>query len=288
MIRRAFAYILPIAVVMTALSASAQDHSIMFLRQFGDFNHPRAAAWDQQGNLFVVDGGNNRVVKYSPTGDSIACVTGSGWGDTQFDTPNGIAILGIDVYVSDYGNSRIQRFDRNLNFVATLYTRDNPDQNARFGYPRGVAVSSQGDLFVLDGENIRIVKVNAFNKIERVFGNVDAGAEQLADPKEIVTDGSDKIYIVDGDALKAFDVFGNPVGTLKGLFALPIRGCAANGNTLFVLSDSVVTAITMGDEQSVRVLPIPDRHDWTGIAVSPKNIALLDDHNVYIYTRETQ
>src|SRR5579864_8931003 len=107
--KRIFMYIVLAGVLFMTFCAFMHNDTLILKRQFGDLNHPRAAAWDQQGNLFIVDGGNNRVIKYSSSGDSLACATGSGWGDTQFDTPNGIAILGIDVYVSDYGNSRVQR-----------------------------------------------------------------------------------------------------------------------------------------------------------------------------------
>jgi len=284
--KKKFASILTL-VFMLALCGFAPHTMLVFKRSFGDFNHPKAATWDQLGNLYVVDTGNDRVVKYSPSGDSIASIGTSGFDVTQFQTPDGIAVTGVDVYVADYGNHRIQRFNRNLDYIATLYTRENPTEAQRFGYPKGVAASSQGDLFILDGENIRILQVNAFNVIEKNFGSIDAGAERLLDPSQIITDASDRIYVRDGDVIKMFDIYGNPTGMLSNMFAPPMRGCAVYGNTLYVLSDSVITIVTLGDaEQNAEIMNIPDKRPWEAIAVSAKTIALFDDHAVYEYNRQ--
>jgi DNA-binding beta-propeller fold protein YncE len=59
------------------------------------------------------------------------------------------------VYVSDSGNSRIQKFDKNGNFVTKWGSQGNgPGQ---FRASDGIAIdSSTGKVYVVDSENHRI------------------------------------------------------------------------------------------------------------------------------------
>ncbi len=284
---RTAAACLLVALVFASSVGFAPPDEVSFLRSFGGFSRPHAAAFDNSGNLYVVDSGNDRVIKFSAQGDSLACVSGSGFGDTQFESPDGIAVTGTDVYVADYGNHRIQRFNRNLDYMATLYTRDDPNDDKRFGYPKGVAVSSQGDLFVLDGENIRIMKVNAFNVIQQNFGSLDAGAERLISPAQITIDANDVLYVLDDGVIKMFDIYGNPSGTLAKFFPAPARAISGSGDALFILSDSAMTGVSARlAEQSPYEIHLPDtRAQWFALAVSKNSIALLDEHTAYLYSR---
>jgi DNA-binding beta-propeller fold protein YncE len=64
-----------------------------------------------EGNILVVDGGNNRIQKFDSNGTFITKWGISGAGDGQFEQPTGIAIDSLgNVYVVDRGNSRIQVF----------------------------------------------------------------------------------------------------------------------------------------------------------------------------------
>jgi DNA-binding beta-propeller fold protein YncE len=150
-------------------------------------------------------------------------VGGQGWGDHQLDQPHGIwARNGIDVFVADYANHRIQRFDRNLNFVATLFTRDNEDPEKRFGYPTDIALSRLGELFICDGENNRVIKVNEFSKVERSFGGFDAGEGRLNSPQRIEIGPRDNVFVLDRSRIVVFDLFGNFLYTFgEGLFQKP-------------------------------------------------------------------
>ena len=97
---------------------------------------------DIYGNIFALDEGRNTLTLFSDDYVKLRDVGGPGWEDDQFDLPRGLwARNGIDVFVADYGNHRIQRFDRNLNFVSSLFTRDNTNPEERFGYPTDVALS---------------------------------------------------------------------------------------------------------------------------------------------------
>jgi len=100
---------------------------------------------DLYGNLYVLSAEENTVKLIGPDGKVVAVVGGAGWENGRFDRPSGIwARNGIDVFVADYGNHRVQRFDRGLTFVSSLSTRESSEPGQRFGYPSDVALSRMG------------------------------------------------------------------------------------------------------------------------------------------------
>jgi hypothetical protein len=165
---------------------------------------------DIAGNLYVLDSDRNTLLLYDKSGVVQQAVGGSGWLDGQFDRPSAVwARNGIDVFVADYGNHRIERFDRSLSFVSSLSTRESSNPDERFGYPTDIALSRMGELFICDSENGRIVKVDRANRVERTFGGFGAGRGRLNAPTRIEVGPKDAVYVLDGDRIAVFDAFGN-------------------------------------------------------------------------------
>jgi hypothetical protein len=174
---------------------------------------------DLNGFLFIVDRDRCTLRQFVNDTGLVREIGGPGWDNNQFDQPGGMwARNGIDVFVADYGNHRIQRFDRSLNYVASLSTRENDNPDERFGYPTDVAVSRLGDLFICDTENTRIVKVNRFSQVERTFGGFDAGKGRLNTPTQLEVGPRDHVYVLDLQRIMMYDTFGNYVGELAGGF----------------------------------------------------------------------
>lgn len=185
--------------------------------RFGNFVRPSSLSIDPQGNIYVADTGNNRIVKFSSEGKLLGEVGGYGWGALEFDRPHDVsATSGLNIYVADYGNHRVQRFDRSFNYISTLYTREDAEALKRFGYPTAVAVSKQGDLYIADGENNRILKITPFNTVERTFGGFDAGLGRLVRPRQIEIGSEDRVYVLDERQVVVFDYFGNYIRTIGG------------------------------------------------------------------------
>src|SRR6478672_8246490 len=79
----------------------------------------------------------------------------NGTADGQFNDPWGVAIDSSgSVYVADYGNNRIQKFDSNGKFITKWGTPGSDD--GKFSGPAGVAVDSSGNVYVADLANDRI------------------------------------------------------------------------------------------------------------------------------------
>lgn len=203
---------------------------------------------DVYGNIYLLDRETDLLwLRNAATGE-VRTLGGKGWGETEFDRPSGIWVEnGIDIYVADEGNHRVQRFDRELNFVSTLHTRDDPDPRKRFGYPKGVALSRLGELFLLDGENVRVLKLNRANDVERSFGGVEAGAGRLRAPTGLVTGPRDRVYVADRGRVLVFDTFGNYLRELLTTNETDAIRIAADESGGIVLHGESVTAFDAED-----------------------------------------
>lgn len=176
---------------------------------------------DIYGNIYVLDAVTSTLRIYDSNGVLKIEGGGPGWENGRFDQPTGLwARNGIDVFVADYANHRVQRFDRSLSFVSVLSTRESENPEERFGYPGDVALSRLGELYVCDTENSRIVKVSARNTVETTFGGFGGGAGRLNHPVQVETGAHDCVYVLDPPRVLLYDSFGNflsslPEGYLK-------------------------------------------------------------------------
>ena len=179
-------------------------------REFGDFNDAVSLSVSASGDLFILDAGTNQLFQYSAKGEMTKMIGGRGWGDLEFDTPTDVsANFAINVYVADYNNRRVQRFDRKMNFVQS-FTADNivPALSGSF-YPRAVALSTQGELFVVEADGRRILKFDPAQHLEREFGGFNAGEGALANPRDIALTPDGKVIVLDKERVVEFDTYAN-------------------------------------------------------------------------------
>ena len=87
-----------------------------------------------------------------------------GSGNGQFVSPKGLAIDGLGyIYITDTGNSRIQKFDSNGNYITQWGIEGSDD--GQLLYPEGIAVDGSGYVYVADTGNHRIL-IFGQNKVE--------------------------------------------------------------------------------------------------------------------------
>jgi hypothetical protein len=234
---------------------------LLLIATIGHFASVSSFDYDIEGNLYVVDREASMLVKYSPFGDSIVAVSGRGNDQLQFDNPVSVyARRGTDIYVADHVNHRIQRFDHNLDYVSTLYTRDDADERKRFGYPRDVAVTRQGDVLVVDGENRRVLKFDGFGGVDRSLGGISDGEGRLVDPVSIEVDTRDFIYVLDRNRIAVFDAFGSYVADIATPLKNPLVSFSIDADTLVVTDSAEFAIIDLHGPSVVAVDALPEGH----------------------------
>lgn len=239
---------------------------------------------DVTGRITVLDESGSRVSLYDASGSLLRSIGGQGWNNNQFDSPRGLwARNGVDIFVADYGNHRIQRFDRSLNFVSSFSTHESSDPAQRFGYPLDVALSRLGDLFICDSENSRVLKVNRLTQVELTFGGFDAGKGRLTYPSRIALGPADRVYVLDKSRIAVFDNFGNylhdlSIGAMKHPVALD-----ADENRIIVASEDSIVCFARGDLNPVSLAFVQrDDHSIHDIALKGNQLLVLTDNGIVI------
>lgn len=187
----------------------------------GQFKQPGGIAADTSGNLWVVDGSNNRIEKFSSSGSWIATYGKLGSGEVQFNEPRAIAINAATgyVYVADKANNRVEVLSSSGTYVASIGTSGVGALKA----PEAVAIDSGGNIYVTDTGHNRVVQFGPENAFVREFGT--AGGGQLKTPAGIVvSEGS--VFVVDAGNSRVAQF--SATGTYLGQF-----GSAGSGTGQF-------------------------------------------------------
>lgn len=205
-----------------------------------EFRSPLDLDVDPSGCLYIADTGNQRIQKLDPSGRYLTEIGGFGWDAEQFDGPVSVwAANGLDVFVADHSNHRIQRFDKDLHFIGEFTSSDNAPDYLQFGYPLDAALSAQGELFCLDGENRRVLKLDIAGEPQMSFGDYDSGEGRLIDPSRIMISRSDNVYVSDreGGEVAVFDPLGNFLHTFGRTLLTHPAGMCESGRELILIAD---------------------------------------------------
>jgi sugar lactone lactonase YvrE len=154
-------------------------------------NMAGGVAVDAQGNTYIADTWNHRVRKIAGgivttlagTGQEGSAGNGGPAAQATLSFPRAVAVDAQgNVYVSDTGNSAVRKITPNGTISAFAGTGAvgfagdlGAATSARLSYPRGLAVDSNGNVYVADTWNYRIRKISAAGTIQTVAGNGSYG-----------------------------------------------------------------------------------------------------------------
>jgi tripartite motif-containing protein 71 len=197
-----------------------------FITQFGwfdpgrfDFDMPGGIAVGSEGDVWIVDGGHNKVQHLrAPDVNYLASYADSfygGSGEGKLAHPGGIAIgLEGKIWVTDRDKNCVEIFGAGGKFLRQFGSEGSgPGQ---FKSPEGIRIDSKGNVYVADSGNQRIEKFNWKGEFRREFGqsqpewreNLNEQASALA------TDAAGAVYVLNGDRINKFSGTGQFVGWL--------------------------------------------------------------------------
>ncbi|MBI3161047.1 MAG: SMP-30/gluconolactonase/LRE family protein, partial [Chloroflexi bacterium] len=147
------------------------DSNGTFITQFGSpgldpgqFDEPVGIAIDKNGTVYVADTWNQRVQTFTPveTGGSLSFVPAKQWDvyawfGQSLDNKPFIAVNDdLRMFITDPDGYRVIEFDQNGVVVRTW--GDFGSQAANFGLASGIAIDSEGHVWVTDGANNRVMR----------------------------------------------------------------------------------------------------------------------------------
>ena len=195
------------------------------------FNDPEGVAVDGETNIYVADRDNNEIRKVSPIGTNWMVTTLAGLpgsqgtndgtnGNAQFHSPTGVALdVQGNVYVTDFYNNSIRKLaPSGTNWVVTTLaglpgsqgTNDGTNSGARFNGPWGLAVGTNGELYMADFYNNTIRKatpsgtnwvVTTLAGLPGAQGTNDGtnGNARFYFPAGVALDNKGDVYVADSD-----------------------------------------------------------------------------------------
>lgn len=220
------------------------DGILIKTAETGDYLNAVSITSDGKGNIYVLDAEGNEINKYDDKLILLKKIGKKGWSNGEFDSPTSIdGSSGLEIYVSDGKNYRIQRFDLNLSFISSVITNYETFQDKlKFQTPIST-VYVNPYFYAIDGENNRIVAYQNLNQSSSnpvfSFGGFQSAQKPMLNPVKIVKDGYNNIYVLDAkmNSVLKYDNFGNYISCLELENIISI--CTFN-NQLFILSGNQI------------------------------------------------
>lgn len=173
------------------------------------FNQPTGVAVDSSGNIYVADTNNSQVQELAYTVIQTPGATPTIEYTTQtintspsLNLPQGVAVSGTTLYISDTLNNRIVTYNTTTQVFGTPFGTTGAG-NSQFNSPIELSTNSAGTtLFVADSGNNRIMAFTSSGSYLTQWGEASgAGHGILKNPQGVAAD-STNVYVVDsGDNL---------------------------------------------------------------------------------------
>jgi sugar lactone lactonase YvrE len=214
------------------------------------FGQPWSPVVDTAGNIFVVDVIFSTIRKITPQGSvstfaGQAGIQGSMDGvgtNASFSNPYGLAIdSSNNLYVADTANSTIRKITPS-GVVSTLAGQagnygslDGTGNAALFGNPRGIAVDTNGNVYVADTSNETIRKITPAGAVTTLAGLVNSfgiadgtgSGARFNFPTALAVDASGNIFVADDQNSAIRKV--TPSGVVTTLAGFTGSGGATDG-----------------------------------------------------------
>ncbi len=191
-----------------------EDGAAHSARFFG----PEDVTLDANGNVYVGDANNYKVRKITP-GGVVSTLAGSTYGYQDgtgsgaiFYTPRSIQCDAQgNVFVSDYFNQKIRKVTPGgvVTTVAgsTYGWVEGSASTAKFEGPRGMVITAQGEIFVVEDRNNTVRKLTAAFDVSTLCGQAGLtysdwkdgtlGEAKFRTPMDICADAQGNFYIAD-------------------------------------------------------------------------------------------
>jgi len=193
------------------------------------FNAPIGIAVSEN-KIFVADTYNDKI-RIIENG-KVSTLAGSerGFADSEiassvkFDTPCGIAVKNGKIIVADAGNLRLRMVDEkgSTSTLAGNGVQDSIDGNlfdAGFVAPLAVAVGNFGEIYVSDGNSVRVIGrrffpvVETISDAERGFSDGNLSGSKFNRPSGLAVDESGNLFVADSENQVVRVFTGDDLGT---------------------------------------------------------------------------
>jgi hypothetical protein len=182
----------------------------------GEFQTAGGVTFDEAaGDVYVQDVGGNRIQRFDGDGSYLSQFGEFGPGNGQFNFNFAQSQIAVapdgSVYVTDPGNNRVQKFDSSGGYVLQIGAPGGAagSGDGELSGPQGVAVASDGSVYVADTGNNRVQKFDSSGAYLSQFGGSGSGDGQFTGPGRVAVDSTGAVYVMEQfNRVQKFDASG--------------------------------------------------------------------------------
>ncbi len=244
------------------------------------YSNPAQIALDSNGDLFIADSHNNRILEISASG-AVSTVASASAG---LNTPDGVAVnaAGTQLYVADTGNNRIVEVSLPSLAEATLLS-------SGLNQPAGVAIDPvNGDVIVADTGDSAIKSVTPAGVVTTLADS----SKGVNAPEGVAVDASGNIYVANTSANSVLEISsGGTVTSLPGTFSNPFGVGVDAAGDVYVANTNGDDVVQVTPSGAVRTLagttgsqgdcattsPVLFHNPW-GVAVTSTGALYVSDY----------
>lgn len=213
-------HITPSGIVTTFAGNNGQSKYIDGNGSAASFISPQGLVMGAAGTMLVADSGNNTIRQVTPAGvvTTIAGSAGQSGSDdgmssaARFNVPTGLAVDSIgNILVADTFNHAIRCITPS-GLVTTMAgsagqsgSTDGTGSDARFNYPKGLAIDAAGNVLVADTGNHTIRRINPSGVVTTLAGsagqagsaNGKGSTARFKGPTGLAVDAAGNILVAD-------------------------------------------------------------------------------------------
>jgi DNA-binding beta-propeller fold protein YncE len=254
----------------------------------GELKEPKRLAIDSSGDLWVADGGNDRVDVFNEKGEYVTKFGGAGSGGEQMKYPTGVAFgSNGNVWVADDENNRVDRW-RTAGVQPPTFSSafgSEGTENGKFDEPTDVAVSAiNGTLAVADERNNRIEEFSEKGEFVRAFGSEGTENGKFKEPRGVAVGTNGALLVADtgNNRVEEFSEKGEYAsqfgskGTGNGQFSGP-KGIAVDLKGNIWVADSGNNRVQEFNSKREYVRQFSTGTGPVGVAVDSKGNVWSDD-----------
>jgi len=162
----------------------------------GQFIWPTGIAVDREGCVYISSESENRIQKFSPTGQFLSKWGTPGGDDGELDGPSSMVFdRDENLYVVDHLNNRVQKFTKEGKFLLKWGTKGEGD--GQFNLPWGIGLDSAGNVYVADWRNDRVQKFTSDGKFLAAYGTSGDHDGEFHRPSSVAVDRDGNMYVAD-------------------------------------------------------------------------------------------
>ena len=245
---------------------------------------PSDVSVDPDGNIYIVDSGNNRIAIFDNDGESISTISKNGKNINELSNPVGIDVDENNIYVADKDNHRIQIFNKGGAVKKNIILK----QKGKLVRPIDVVFNKDLNLFYITGNNNhKVMAYDYSGKPLHQWGGEGTNRGEFRYPATI-TLFKNNVYVVDvlNSRVQIFNAKGELQSIVGGWGVLPgqlfrPKGVALDNKGNIYVSDSYLGVIQVFSNDT-RLRYVLSENEKPYRLTSPAGITIDKQNRLYV------